>query len=381
MSEFQYYEFRALDRPLSQAEQDKLRQKSTRAEITDTSFVNVYNYGDFRGNAIDWMKRYFDAFLYVANWGTHQLMLRVPRGLIDVKAAQAYEAEGCMEVIATAEHVIFNFAGHTEEPEGWEEGEGRLAGLLPVRDELLAGDLRALYLGWLAGVASGHVEDDEIEPPVPPGLSHLSVSLAALADFLWIDDELVEAAAAGDAGEVPAGPTAEALAAWVRTLPEADKDAVLTRLLHGEGVYLGAELLHRYRAEHMRKDGKGKPDVAEKRRTAGELRDEWEQCIERDRQRVTEEKAQEAKKQAAKREKHLKQLAGRQEAAWEEAAALIVTKKPENYDEAVTLFQDLRELAKRSNQEEAFTKRLREIVNKHLSKSSFLNRLHSAGLR
>jgi hypothetical protein len=383
VSEYQYYEFQAIDRPLTDAEQKRLREFSTRAEITDTSFVNEYHWGDFRGNVVEWMKRYFDAFLYVANWGTHQLMLRVPRRLIDLKAAEAYAAEPCLEIVTTAEHVVFNFLGNTEEPEGWEEGEGRLAGLLPVRNELLAGDLRALYLGWLAGVAEGHVEDDEVEPPVPPGLSHLSVSLAALADFLWIDDELVEAAAAGSAGEAPAGPSPEALAEWVRTLPEADKDAALTRLLHGEGVYLGAELLHRYRAERLRKDHKGAPAEA-KRRTAGELREEWELCIERDRRRVAEEKAAEearrAKKKAAERTKHLDQLAGREAAAWKEAETLIAAKQAKKYDEAVALLVDLRDLAKRSKQEAAFAERVQKIADRHASKPTFVQRLRRAGL-
>jgi hypothetical protein len=384
VSEYQYYEFQAIDRPLTAAEQERLRAFSTRAEITDTSFVNEYHWGDFRGNVVDWMKRYFDAFIYVANWGTHQLMLRVPRRLIDLKAAEAYAAESCMEIVTTAEHAVFNFLGNTEEPEGWEEGEGRLAGLLPVRNELLAGDLRALYLGWLAGVAEGHVEDDEVEPPVPPGLSHLSVSLAALADFLWIDDELVEAAAAGSSGAAPAGPTAEALAAWVRTLPEADKDAALARLLHGEGVYLGTELLHRYHAEQLRKDHKGKPAKEAKRRTAGELRDQWEKCIERDRRRVAEEKAAEearrAKRKAAERTKHLDQLAGREEAVWKEAETLVAAKLPKKYDEAVALLVDLRDLAKRSKQEAAFADRVRRMSERHASKLTFVQRLRRAGL-
>ncbi|MFB7630539.1 hypothetical protein ACFC0M_06265 [Streptomyces sp. NPDC056149] len=43
MSEYQYYEFQALDRPLSHAEQDQLRSISTRARITATSFTNTYN--------------------------------------------------------------------------------------------------------------------------------------------------------------------------------------------------------------------------------------------------------------------------------------------------------------------------------------------------
>jgi hypothetical protein len=40
MSLCQYYEFRAVDRPLSRTEQDELRKISTRARITATGFVN-----------------------------------------------------------------------------------------------------------------------------------------------------------------------------------------------------------------------------------------------------------------------------------------------------------------------------------------------------
>ena len=40
MSEYQYYEFQAIDRPLTEKEMRELRSYSTRARITPTSFVN-----------------------------------------------------------------------------------------------------------------------------------------------------------------------------------------------------------------------------------------------------------------------------------------------------------------------------------------------------
>jgi len=40
MSEYQYYEFQALDRPLTQPQMRELRGFSTRAKITPTRFVN-----------------------------------------------------------------------------------------------------------------------------------------------------------------------------------------------------------------------------------------------------------------------------------------------------------------------------------------------------
>src|SRR5690606_29004498 len=68
MSEYQYYEFLALDRPLTREQMSELRACSTRARITTTGFVNEYHFGSFKGNADAWMERYFDGFLYTANW-------------------------------------------------------------------------------------------------------------------------------------------------------------------------------------------------------------------------------------------------------------------------------------------------------------------------
>jgi hypothetical protein len=76
MSEYQYYEFLAVDRPLTAADQAEVRQLSTRARITATSFTNEYHWGDFKGSPDQMMQRYYDAHLYLANWGTHRIMLQ-----------------------------------------------------------------------------------------------------------------------------------------------------------------------------------------------------------------------------------------------------------------------------------------------------------------
>jgi hypothetical protein len=47
MSEYQYYEFQAIDRPLTERETATLRGCSSRATITPTRFVNNYSYGSF----------------------------------------------------------------------------------------------------------------------------------------------------------------------------------------------------------------------------------------------------------------------------------------------------------------------------------------------
>ena len=150
MSEYQYYEFRAIDRPLDQEQMDELRALSTRAEITPTSFTNTYHWGDFKGKPSVLMERYFDAFVYVANWGTHWLMLRIPRRLIDVDAVKAYCDGEVVSLTARKEHVVLEFSSEDESGDAWTEGEHWMPSLVSLRDELLRGDLRALYLGWLA---------------------------------------------------------------------------------------------------------------------------------------------------------------------------------------------------------------------------------------
>lgn len=90
MSEFQYYEFVAIDRALSASGQKQLRMITSRATITSTRLVNTYEWGDFKGDPHQLVAKYFDAFLYYANWGTRRLMLRVPSARLDPKVVKQY---------------------------------------------------------------------------------------------------------------------------------------------------------------------------------------------------------------------------------------------------------------------------------------------------
>ena len=90
MSEYQYYEFVAIDRALSAKQQDELRAVSTRGRISSTSFVNDYQWGDLKADPRVWMERHFDAHLYLANWGTHRIALRLPRAALELATAGRY---------------------------------------------------------------------------------------------------------------------------------------------------------------------------------------------------------------------------------------------------------------------------------------------------
>lgn len=167
MSEYQYYEFRTVDRQLSATEMHELRQHSTRAEITPTSFINEYEWGSFKGNANLWMERYFDGHLYFANWGTRVLQLALPVKVLPEETAGFYCNTDVASAHCASGRLILRFISEDDSgyADGFLEGEGLLSSLLPLRNDIAAGDLRCLYLGWLMSVQHGEADDDEIEPP------------------------------------------------------------------------------------------------------------------------------------------------------------------------------------------------------------------------
>ncbi|MFP2897854.1 hypothetical protein [Corallococcus sp. 4LFB] len=147
MSEYQCYEFTAIDRPLTSKQMAELRGISTRAEISPTRFWNEYHWGDLKADPAKLLARYFDAHLYFANWGTHRLMLRLPRARADVKVLKGYfTGLNAARLTLVGEHVVLDFSSQDEAPEDDGEGQGSLAALSSVRAELLRGDLRPAYL-------------------------------------------------------------------------------------------------------------------------------------------------------------------------------------------------------------------------------------------
>ena len=381
MSEYQYYEFTAVDRPLTGREQSELRSLSTRADITATSFVNTYEWGNFKGDPRRLMERYFDAHLYLANWGTRELMLRFAQRVLDPADVADYCVGDRASAWTSGKHVIIDLNREDEDgtDEGDIDGHGVLASIIPVRASLAAGDLRPLYLGWLRCVQSLEVADDEPEPPVPAGLGTLDASLTAVAEFLCIDRDLIAAAAAGSLPATAAAPTATQLRTWVTGLPVREKDAILSDLITGDGTQLRSQLLRRYRDAHPTDASTTTiPRTAgELLATAAHLRAERERL---DAEQHDRDRARRERSAAAARQRHLDTIAVDQSAAWQRIDELIATKKTREYDTAVQLLVDLRDVAERDGDTAAFQKRLTELRAVHARKPSLLERLDLAGL-
>ncbi len=278
MSEYQYYEFLAIDRPLDKAQQAAVRSLSTRARITATSFVNEYHWGDFSGDPARLMESYYDAHLYVADWGTHRLMLRLPRRLLDLDVVQDYCVGHHLSAWTADEFLVLSLASD-EESDDFEfdyEAEARLSAFIGVRAELAAGDLRPLYLAWLAGYGNWERDEcafqpdaeDDLEPPVPPGLSTLTAPQRALAGFLRLDDELLESAAQASPPLTETAENLSRLRAWVTGLPLAEKNELLLRVAQEDSMAVRLELLRRFHDLH------DEVIVAPSRRTVARLLDD-----------------------------------------------------------------------------------------------------------
>lgn len=199
MSEYQYYEFAAIDRPLNRADMAQLRAISTRAEITPAGFVNHYEWGDLKANPTYLMRRYFDAFVYTANWCSCRLSLRVPLSTFRKVELKYFAGSHSLAIEASEGHWVFDWS--LNESENYDrfsrdDGNGWMRRLVSLRDELLRGDLRPLYLGWLASACE--LGNDTSEPDVPPGLANLSPAQLALVEFIEIDPDML-ASAAGSA--------------------------------------------------------------------------------------------------------------------------------------------------------------------------------------
>jgi hypothetical protein len=391
VSEYQYYEFQAIDRPLGAADRQALRALSSRARITATSFTNHYEWGDFKGDPAELMERWFDLHLYLANWGTHRLMIRWPRRLIDRNhLAPFLRGVDCAKLHVSGDNLILDVE-RTIEPglefeEEWDDGSGWLAALAPLRAAVLEGDLRLFYLLWLTAVEERDEEEDEEEedafapdePEPLPGIGPMTASLEAFADFFGIDPDLVAAAAersdAMAARAVPPEVTREIVAA----LPDRDKTDILVRLYEGDphvAVAVRAAVLERAAAA-----GETPPVTP---RTVGELRARA-QAIRHARERAAAEKAEaERRRREEEAEKarraRLAEVARKGDSVWTEVESEILRRNPKGYDRAASLLGDLRALAEERGSLPDFARHLQVIRERHAGKQRFIERLAGMG--
>lgn len=379
MSEYQYYEFRAIDRRLTGDEMEELRSHSSRAEITPRGFINEYNYGDLKADPAEWMQQYFDAFVHVTSWCNCLLALRVPHFLFGPADLEPFATNDALTFDHTDRHwIIYWSLNESEDYERFniEEGVEWMERLSPLRDEIQRGDLRPLYLGWLAGVTFEEVDDTEIEPELPPGLAQLSAAQQALVEFLEIDADLLSAAARGSPAVRESGD--DDMDAYLKGVSAHASRATLKLLLQGKAQEAESQFKSRFLA--WRKENRPRIVVSSVRRSASELR---ELALEEEKlraQREADERLRRDAEQRKRRDAYLKILAKDFNRCWSAIDEKAARGTARGYDEAKRALVDLADAYALTSSRTAFDQALQQFMARHGKRPALMRRLVDAGL-
>ncbi|PKQ66698.1 hypothetical protein BZG01_10520 [Labilibaculum manganireducens] len=368
MSEYQYYEFRSIDRSLTQKEKEEISSWSTRALVTNASAIFEYHYSDFPKDCLEVVEKYFDVMFYIANWGTRRLIFKIPNTFID-KNIKQYCAEG-LEIYDFKEFILIDiWLEEDDDDGGWIEGEGMLNSLITLRNDIISGDYRSLYLLWLKvsteSVMSDYSEVDEysIEPELPNGLKKLNGALEELLNVFGIDREVVDVAS--EISEPLKQEIGIDYADKISNLTEAEKNEWLLRLVDSEPL-LAQKIKKHFSpktSESQKHSARTVKDIVETFLSVKEKRKEKERLVREE-----------------KRLEKLRKIEEKENSLWAEVYSLIREKKTKAYDEAVSLLKSLKELAVHKKRYEEFKAKIIYIKTENSRLNGLIGRINSANL-
>jgi len=371
MSEYQYYEWQAVDRLLTESEQEAVGKLSSHIEVSASRAVVTYSYGDFKHDPCAVLARFFDAHVYLANWGSRRLMFRFPSGLVSREAVEPFCIPDRITFKTVGGHDVLDMDLSEEEGGGWIEGERSLSGLLALREDLVQGDCRALYVAWLKAMSlqdGGYLPQrrkPSAPPPVPAGLKRLSPALSRLVKQFDVPESLVEAAA--ELSPDLAESVETDFRPLVAQLPREVCEEFLCRFVRND-LSAGPELKRTLRALEVRPPAVLGPSPAF---------EELVKCA-----AVLEAERKERRRQEAlkKHEAEMRALADREEEVWRQVREQVDIKKTHGYEEAVRLLKKLSQLAEHRKTRAAFRQRVADLCERYHRLTGFKSRVKQAGL-
>lgn len=367
MSFYTYHEFRLAQRAMSASLRETMSSLSSRANIGPYHASYEYSYSDFKGDARKLLREHFDGLYYTASWGDRCVMFKLPAALFDVSRVRPFEVAAEFErdklsgLTATrrGSSVILTLGFRSNTRRDWLEPQGQFEEMMPLREELMEGDDRALYIAWLAQAEAGKVSA-ESTPPIPPGMGELTTAHRTLAAALNIKQDVLEAVAAcAPQPELPElGATLEEI---ISELPVRKCRALLRRVVCEDPSLVRAGLramaFDRIRAQ-------GAPDQVE-----ALSRHDLEQERQRARERLDDQRERE----------RLARIEERAEWKWTHAIERILASTP-RYKEPIRSLKELRDLAEARGTLDEFYERLEPIIEARRTSATFMSRMKDAGL-
>lgn len=378
MSEYQFYEFKTVNRILTRTERDEIDTWSSRQKSTSTGAKYIYNYGSFKKNPEKCLLGYFDMMLHHTNYGCRQIMFKFPSKLVDLNALREYEYnfndegdyEHSITISKQGEYVVINIEENLEEGfDEWVECEDTLGGITSLWTDIVNCDYRSLYLIWVhfAQMAIEYevLEDDLEEPPIPAGLKKITGALSEFAEFWDISPDLITAA--GKASPDDTTPELDFKKA-VSLLSDAEKSAFLLKFLQDEPQ---TKTFLIKRLETL--SGAAPPQYSATKRTIQDIVDSESE--------VTKQRLKEEREIAeAKRRTELQNMVKKEDEMWANVYENLDRQIASSYDNAVKLLIDLKELAAFLGKNDAFNSKLNAIKIKYGRSAAFTKRLLKAQL-
>lgn len=249
------------------------------------------------------------------------------------------------------------------------EIDGLIERLIPLRAEILSGDLRPFYLAQLAvSMDMNHDPAEEIEGPVPAGLAKLTPAQEALADWYEIDPHLIAAAAKLGPELAPDNQAGPDFLTWLQSQPAAQKNQWLAEWLADANTNLRAELLSKFRSQaHVPSWPTaivGRP-IAELMSAADELREQ-------------------AKKKAAtaaakKKAERMAKIAADPQPFLQSTEALVDGGSVNRYCEASAILAEVREALTASGRADLANQQAMKLVQLHPTKKKLIAELRRRG--
>jgi DNA primase catalytic subunit len=203
---------------------------------------------------------------------------------------------------------------------------------------LLRGDLRPLYLGWLAAASAVEIDEDVLEPPPPFGLSRLTAAQRSLVEFLEIDQDLLAAAAFGDKPAHVAIDESR-MDDWIADLPDSERRKIIKLLMTGHSLEAERQLKSRFIAWQKERRVDAEPNLT--RRTVASLWELAKSAAETRKQRESAQRSTAEAQRQAKRESYLRTLADDFDRHWNTADEYAGRATASAYNDAKRILVDL----------------------------------------
>jgi hypothetical protein len=349
VSEYQYVVFQAVDSPLSDEQLAFAQRQSTRAEVSRWSLSVEYHYSSFRGDVDGLLRRGYDVYLQYTNYGSREIKLRLPGGMPFAKRVWSKFVDGerlNWKSDAKGSGGILTLRPFHEADDLYEvwETQKYLDAAIHIRDRLISGDLRAVYLLWLCAADDDYNDPAEmIEPPVPHGVAELATSGGDVLTFFGLDPLLLVAAGSGVAPAPNAESENRPVGQWLESLDSQRAKETLQRLLIGDTASEKARVL----AEIRDLQTPGGWPTSDKQRTLDELLQKTAALrAEEDAKQARKAQAK-AKRETAKAEREragrMKEMLKNPDQWLRESERLVDAGGTSNYKAAAEILHDLRE--------------------------------------